>query len=169
MSDVTDPIGPIGPIGLTQGVDEKTVKSKRVMSEAQLSNLANARIKALEKRKEIKSLNEREKSIKQQELQKRIDNISIQEKSISVSLPRVKKKKSPSPEYSSDSSFSDSSDDEVVHPLPRAVKKTAVKNPRKVPTEKLTTEVARNLLQQRIHQDNMDAAFHSLFPGHRRY
>lgn len=172
----------------TPEMDEKRAKM--------LEHLAKAREKAAEKRRLIGNITKKEKEAKEKAFQERIKKIEMLEKAdrednIEDEEPKkTKHKKINKPvkdvqrtklrkvieisESSSDDETSEDSESEddpveyVVKRKPRSKPKaTKTRQPKEYDTPRLTAEIAKDLLKQRVMSDAQKAAFESLFPMHR--
>lgn len=159
---------------------------------AMLEQLARARVKAAEKRRLLGDVRRKEKAAKDEELKERIKKLNIfkdeakeEEPKEEEPKPKINKKTTKKPaqkiieisDTSSDDATSDESDsDDQRHveyivmrkprSKPRAPRALKVKEPKEYETSKLTAEVAKDLLKQRVMSDAQKAAFASLFPYH---
>jgi len=116
------------------------------LTEERLAQLAVARQKALEKKRQMREAAEREKKEKEQK---------------AATATEAKKKKAADPSLSESSGSSSSS-------APK--KKTSAKKKNTVGVMskgELAAQVARDELRRRIDQENFTTAFHSLFPTYR--
>lgn len=159
MSDVSEP-------------SEKEVGTKKPISKERLEQLAVARQKALDKKRLLKEISDKEKKMKEDALSQRLAKVREYE-TASKSIPEetsyrqkkpVSKKQPIIEESSSEDDVTDSSDEEPVKAPPRD---RYVKLTSKKPVSRLTAEIAKDELRRRIEQENMNAAFSSLFPGYR--
>jgi hypothetical protein len=143
---------------------EKPTKAKRVLSEAQLENLKAARVKALLKKKELGEIKKREKSVKEELLNQRIKQIETMESKVSKKAP-----KKPIVESESESETeSESSEEEEIKPTKKQTKKpNATEKVKKMSTTKISTDIAKDELRNRILHDSYKSAFESIFPNHR--
>jgi hypothetical protein len=160
----------------TTEIIEPVKPEKKQMSDAKKAQLANARIKAVEKKALLKSIADKEKEIKNNILQDRIKKVEAYE-----NLKKGKKKpkivESSSSESESESSESESSESEEdfvaqqVQAKPKYNRSKQVSKPRREArqheTHELTAQIARDLLKQRIDKENFNVAFNSLFPSYR--
>jgi hypothetical protein len=155
----------------TTEIIEPVKPEKKQMSDAKKAQLANARIKAVEKKALLKSIADKEKEIKNNILQDRIKKVEAYE-----NLKKGKKKpkivESSSSESESESSESESSEsEEEVQAKPKYNRSKQVSKPRREArqheTHELTAQIARDLLKQRIDKENFNVAFNSLFPSYR--
>ena len=152
---------------------------KKPLCEARFKQLAAARLKAAERKKEIGEISKKEKLLKQQILEERLRKLNeLEEKAAAVKQQKqkvttAKKKKqydTSSDDESISSSSNSSSEDELPPPQTKshkkyvAVAKEQVKHkPHKI---KMSNEVVREHLKEKILRDNFKAAFASLFPNH---
>lgn len=153
---------------------EMTEKPKKQMSEERLAQLAAARKKALEKRRQLAELTKKEKEIKERELQERVQRVQDFEKK--VSAPKAKKAPPPPPvESESDEDSESESEEHTVaknewtdYEPPKPKKHAPPKpmaQPKAKPDHALAADIARQELKKRIQEENMRIAYRSLFPG----
>lgn len=156
-----------------------------------LENLARGREKALAKRKEVMELKKKEKELQLEERKKKIDErwAKVKEYEASKQEPKVEEQKTMKPKKKIHVALSDSSDEEssssesdsdesVEYVIERKPKKLALKKgskkSEKAPKQpvqphsasQLTTEVAKNMLKQKLMDDASAMAMRSLFPFH---
>jgi hypothetical protein len=156
-----------------------------------LENLAKGREKALAKRREVVDLKKKEKEVQLAERQKKLNERweKVKQYEASKQEPKVEEQKATKPKKKIQVEVSDSSDDDstatesdsdesVEYVIERKPKKVAVKkvvkkseNAPKQPTmpqskSQLTTEVAKNILKQKLMDDASAMAMRSLFPFH---
>ncbi len=144
-------------------------KSKSKLSPERLEKLACARVKALEKRRQLKDLKDKEKLLLDKQFENRVKvvNEQLNEEQTKPKLERtkpihkVKKQVALAKQYeSTDSESSSDSEPEIVtKPKVKAIKKEYT-------TSESTSAIAREHLQERLRQENLRNAFNSLFPGH---
>lgn len=143
----------------------KPIKPKRVMTEAQMEVLKRAREKAREARLRLGDITKREKEAKQKLLDDRIKKIERIEDVVKPKIPKATKAKVES--ESETETESDSSDDEPTRPptpIPRRAKPVKA-NTRRVTDERLTSQIAREELKERILRETYKQAFQSIFPN----
>lgn len=153
------------------------VRVKRHMSDERLAQLAVARQKAVEMRKQLGDLTRREKALKVDLLAKRIESLRCVEESEKTEVCRKTKSRSNS-KLKPVSSESESEPEIVRKPSRRHRQAAAAQTPPDSPqrertprqpksysTPQLTAEIARRELQQRVQRDTYQQAFSSMFPG----
>lgn len=177
---------------MAEEIKELTPEEKK---QKRLDALAKGRLRALERRKEICELKKKEKEIKLEERKKNIEERlakvktyeeskitppKIEDGNKDVAEQRKKPKKkinielsdSESDANSTDESESDESVEYVVQRKPKTkivVKKQTKSKPvkEKPPsTKQITTEVAKQILKEKLMNDTMSQAMRSLFPYH---
>jgi hypothetical protein len=148
-------------------------KAKRVLSEAQLNNLKLAREKAILKKKELGEITKREKQAKEDLLNERIKQVTKLEKA-TKKAPKKKVIESSSESSSDSSSESESSESSSEEEAPikkskaRQSKKkrsTPIQRVKKHSNEKITTDIQKDELKQRILNNSYRSAYASLFPN----
>ena len=146
------------------------------MSEKQLQILAAAREKALEKKKQMRELTEKERLIKKKENELRAQEIEEKLKKLDAESSRapVKPVKSKTKHsrrvvesLSSGSDSESSEDEEVVHASKLSSReKKIVKKAAKKTSKDLATEISKDELKHRIQQQALARAYNSLFGGY---
>jgi len=148
-------------------------KPKQVLSPERLEKLKLAREKALEKKRELKEITEKEKAIKQKEYETRKESVNKKYEEVYTKKPEVKKvakviekkkKKKYETESESESSVSSSSSEEEVVVKRRAHKtkkhlQTKIENK---PDSELLNKMTKEELLKRIQQRDLQNAYKSL-------
>ena len=147
-----------------ENTEQPIVKTKKVLSPAQLEALKLARERAREKRLQIGEISQREKKAKQDLLNERIKKIEKIEEAVNKKTTQKKKPVIES-ESESESESSSSEEEEVVKP--RRKPKPRAQVVKKQSTDRLASDVAKDELKQRILQSTYRSAFASLFPNHK--
>lgn len=156
-----------------------------------LEHLARAREKAAEKRRMLGELTRKEKAEKEKIIQDRLKNLALmektnnqqqQEKDEEPEKTTIKTKKKHKKTIKkiieiSDSSSGDDDDDDtesgsdddakVQYVVKRKSRKGVKPKKQEYETSRLTAEVAKDLLKQKVLSDTHREAFASLFPLHR--
>jgi hypothetical protein len=133
-------------------------KPKSKLSPERLEKLKLAREKALEKKRLLKELTDKEKQIRHNKLQERINTVNDElTRSTEVIDNHKPKPKKPKPKVLESSSEEESEEEQEMRAPTRKAKS-------KLPTSQLTAMIARDELQRRIMQDNFKQAYNSIFP-----
>jgi hypothetical protein len=154
------------------------IQQKKQISDSKLAQLASARAKALEKKKILKDIADKEKQMKNDILNDRINKVKAYDelKNKVVSKNKKESKNKKVVEVESDSSYDSytesesSSEDEKPPPKNKKQKQVTyfgTKNPKS--NHALTAEIAKDELKRRIQNENFNIAFQSLFPCHRQF
>ena len=133
--------------------------AKKGMSEERLAQLAEARKKAVEKRRVLGDITRREKELKERELVERLEKVKAAEEQARAPVKK-KSKKVLRPVVESDDEEEEEEEEEVKPQ--RSTRKARVHT-----NEELTAEVARAELQRRLDEQTYKLAYASIFPGHR--
>ena len=162
MSDVED--APPAAAAAAAAVADEAPQTKRKMSEAQLKNLEQARVKARAKKLELGDLRSREAAVKKKILDDRIEALRVAE----AAAAKKKKTKYKVVESSSSSESSSEEDDEAPPPPRRRRKKPPPPQQQSIETAETTAlanTLVRDELEARLSKQLRYEAFGCLFPG----
>lgn len=151
-------------------------KAKRVLTQQQLENLKVAREKALERKKQMKDLTEKEKHIKKLEEEDRVKKINDKLAQLEKKPEPIKTKSKSKKENvktiersdeESDDEISDSSEEEYVAPKKSTRNSTSKRISVRPPKSngELAVQVSKEELQERFRKQALAQAYNSLFGG----
>ena len=163
MLDVED--APPAAAAAAAAVADEAPQTKRKMSEAQLKNLEQARVKARAKKLELGDLRSREAAVKKKILDDRIEALRVAE---AAAAKKKKKKKKYKVVESSSSESSSEEDDEAPPPPRRRRKKPPPPQQQSIETAETTAlanTLVRDELEARLSKQLRYEAFGCLFPG----